>query len=71
MSLWRNFETKYYHGMVELKSGNIVAYENNGNFSRRVIETNVKHSINTFPYTDIDKIVIAARKVFPSIPVQK
>ena len=62
MSLWRNFETKYYCGMVELKSGNIIAYENNNKYSRRVIETNVKHRIKIFPYTDEDMIVIAAKK---------
>lgn len=62
MSLWRNFETKYYRGMVELKSGKIIAYENNSKYSRRVIETSVNHSIKVFPYTDVDKIVIAAKK---------
>lgn len=62
MSLWRNFETKYYNGMVELKSGNVIAYEKSPRISRRVIETNVKHRINMFPYTDVDMIVIAAKK---------
>lgn len=28
MSLWINFETKRYHGMVEIKTGKVVAYEN-------------------------------------------
>ena len=62
MSLWRNFETKYYRGMVELKSGKIIAYENNDKTSRRIIETSVKHRIRVFPYTDVDQIVIAAKK---------
>ena len=62
MSLWRNFETKHYNGMVELKSGNVIAYEKNPRPSRRVIETSVKHRIKVFPYTDVDMIVIAAKK---------
>lgn len=62
MSLWRNFETKKYHGMVELKTGNIIAYENNNQISRRIIKTNAKTPIKVFPYTDEDKIIIAARK---------
>lgn len=62
MSLWRNFETKKYHGMVELKTGKIIAYENIPRVSRKIIETNVKSPIKVFPYTDEDKIIIAARK---------
>ena len=62
MSLWRNFETKYYNGMVELKSGNVIAYEKTPRPNRRVIETSTKHRISVFPYTDVDMIVIAAKK---------
>ena len=62
MSLWRNFETKKYHGMVELRTGKIIAYENNNNLNRKFIETSTKHRINVFPYTDEDMIVIKARK---------
>ena len=63
MSLWRNFETKNYHGMVELKTGKIVAYENTNRRSRRVIETNINHPVSLFPYTDEDQIILMARKV--------
>lgn len=63
MSLWRNFQTKKYHGMVELKTGKVIAYENSPKISRKIIETNVNHHINVFPYTDEDIIVIKARKI--------
>lgn len=63
MSLWRNFETKRYHGMVEIKTGKVVAYENSPMLRRRVIETNVNNPINLFPFTDEDIVVLAAKKV--------
>ena len=62
MSLWRNFQTKKYHGMVELRTGKIIAYENSNSTNRRFIETNANKPINVFPYTDEDIIVIKARK---------
>ena len=63
MSLWRNFETKNYHCMIELKTGRIVAYENSNRISRRVIETNVNHPVNFFPHTDEDHIILMAKKI--------
>ena len=63
MSLWRNFETRNYHGMIELKTGKIVAYENSNRKSRRVIETNINHPVNIFPHTDEDHIILTARKI--------
>lgn len=63
MSLWRNFETKRYHGMVEIKTGKVVAYENSPQLRRRVIETNVNNPINIFPFTDEDIVVLAAKRV--------
>ena len=63
MSVWRNFETKRYRGMVEIKTGKVVAYENSPRLRRRVIETNVNSPINLFPFTDEDYVVLAAKKV--------
>lgn len=63
MSLWRNFETKKYHGMVEIKTGKIVAYENSPRIRRRVIETTVNQQLNIFPFTDEDFVILAAKKV--------
>ena len=63
MSLWRNFETKNYHGMTEIKTGKIVAYENSPRLRRRVIETTISNPVNPFPCTDEDFVILAARKV--------
>ena len=64
MSLWRNFETKKFRGMVELKTGKVVAYENSPRLRRRVIETHVNSPINIFPFTDEDYVILAAKKAF-------
>lgn len=60
---WNNFETKKFRGMVNANTGEIIAYEKSPRLSRDKIETNVDAEINTFPYTDKDFVILAAKKV--------
>lgn len=60
--MWIGFDTNKHHGIVEVGTGRVIAYENFPAISRRKFETHVKTSVNTFPYTDEDLIIIGARK---------
>lgn len=60
--MYCNFETKKWHGVVNRKNGTIIATEKTHCVWPRSKELNVKDSINDFPCTDEDFIIIAARK---------
>lgn len=60
--MYRNFETKKWHGVVNTKTGVIIATEKSHCVLPRNKELNVEDSVNSFPYTDEDFIIIAARK---------
>lgn len=60
--MYLNFETKKWHGIVNRKNGTIIVTEKSHCVLPRSKELNVKDSINAFPCTDEDFIIIAARK---------
>lgn len=60
--MYRNFETKKWHGIVNCKNGVIIATEKTHNVWPRSKELNTKDSVNDFPHTEDDFIIIAARK---------
>lgn len=60
--MYRNFETKKWHGVVNTKTGTIIVTEKSHCVLPRNMELNVKNIINQFPCTDEDFIIIAARK---------
>lgn len=59
---WHNFETKRYHGIVQENTGNIIAFSNIPAI-RIPKKLNIKNNVNSFPHTDEDYIILAARKV--------
>ena len=61
--MYRNFETKTWHGVVNIETGTIIATEKSHCVLPRNKELNVKNDINQFPCTDEDFIILAARKV--------
>lgn len=61
--MYLNFETQKWHGVVNSKTGVIIATEKSHHVLPRNMELNVKHSVNQFPYTDEDFVILAARKV--------
>ena len=60
--MYKNFETKQWLGVVNTNTGIIIAVEKTHNVWPRNKELNVKNSVNDFPYTDDDFIILAARK---------
>ena len=59
--MYRNFETKKWHGIVNAKTGVIIATEKSHCVLPRNKKLNIKDSVNQFPCTDEDFIIIAAR----------
>ncbi len=60
--MYRNFETKKYHGIVNTNTGAITATEKSHCVLPRSVELNVKNSVNQFLHTDEDFIIVEARK---------
>lgn len=60
--MYRNFETKKWHGLVNTKTGTIIVTEKSHCVLPRSKELNITDNVNQFPYTDEDFIIIAARK---------
>lgn len=60
--MYRNFETKKWHGVVNTKTGTIIVTEKSHCALPRSKELNTTDNVNQFPYTDEDFIIIAARK---------
>ena len=56
-----NFETNKYRGMVNIGTGNILAYSKTAQHYEVV--ANVDEAVNSFPYTDKDFVIIEAQKV--------
>ena len=59
---WNIFETKKFSEMVNSNTGEIIAYEKSPLLSRKKLKTNVDVKINSFPYTDEDFVILAAKK---------
>ena len=60
--MYRRFETKKWHGVVNCNNGTIIVTEKSHCVLPRSKELNIKNKVNDFPYTDEDFIIIAARK---------
>ena len=60
--MYCNFETNQWHGIVNRKNGKIIVTEKSHCVLPRSKELNVKDSVNNFPCTDDDFIILAARK---------
>lgn len=61
--MYKNFETKQWHGVINRKNGVIIVVEKTNDLWPRNKELNVKKRVNDPPCTEDDLIIIAARKV--------
>ena len=62
--MYKNFETKQWHGVINCKNGVIIVAEKTNDLWPRNKELNVKKRVNDPPCTEDDLIIIAARKAF-------
>lgn len=60
--MYKNFETKQWHGVINRKNGVIIVVEKTHDLWPRNKELNVKKRVNDPPCTEDDLIIIAARK---------
>ena len=59
--LYKNFETKTHNGMVEINTGDIIAYEKKA--QHREFKGHINNVVNAFPFTDTDFIILKAREL--------
>lgn len=57
--MWEEFETIITRGIVNTKTGKIIAFEKGAQHRKSVLH--VSDSVNPFPYTKEDFIILAAQ----------
>ena len=71
--MYINFKTAHghasriYEGLVDTKTGKIIARSNTHRVRPYEVHTNVLKKVNQFPHTDEDFIILAARRALKEV----